>query len=42
MTDEQLQQHRRGMEQAGNGCTTVSVIPCNRKNLFKIDWKKLG
>ena len=41
MTDEQLEKHRRGMQQAGNGCSTVSAIPGNRKNLFKIDWKKL-
>lgn len=42
MTDQQLEDHRRGMERAGNGCTTVRVIPGNRKNLFKIGWKKLG
>ena len=41
MTDEQLADHRRDMERAGNGCTTVSIVPGNRKNLFKIDWSKL-
>jgi len=42
MTDEQLEQHRPDMERAGNGCTEISIIPGNRENLFKIDWKKLG
>jgi hypothetical protein len=41
ITEQQLAEHRRGIEQAGNGCTTVNLIPGNRKNLFKIDWKKL-
>jgi len=42
MTDDQLAVHRHGMEQASNGCTTISAIPGNRKNLFKIDWSKLS
>jgi hypothetical protein len=42
MTDEQLEKHRRGMQQAGNGCAMVSTVPGNRKNLFRIDWTKLG
>jgi hypothetical protein len=41
MTEQQLADHRRGMGQAGNGCAKVRFIPCNRKNLFKIDWSKL-
>jgi hypothetical protein len=41
MTDQQLEEHKHGMSRAGNGCTTASVIPGNRKNLFKIDWGKL-
>jgi hypothetical protein len=41
ITDEQADEHRRGMERAANGCATISAIPGNRKNLFKIDWKKL-
>jgi hypothetical protein len=40
-TETQLADYRRGIEQAGNGCATVSLIPGNRKNLFKIDWKQL-
>jgi hypothetical protein len=40
-TDEQLADHRRAMERAGNGCAKVRFISGNRKNLFKIDWNKL-
>lgn len=40
-TDEQIAEHRRGMERAGNGCAKISVVPGNRKNLFTIDWTKL-
>ncbi len=41
MTQQQLAGHRRGIEQAGNGCSTVRLFPGNRKNIFKIDWNKL-
>jgi hypothetical protein len=41
MNDQQLAKHRSDTERAGNGCTAVSAIPGNRKNLFKIDWSKL-
>jgi hypothetical protein len=41
MTDEQLEKHRMGMQQAGNGCAKVSAIPGNRKNLFRIRWELL-
>ena len=37
-----LADHRKGMAAAGNGCAKVSFLPGNRKNLFKIDWEKLG
>ncbi len=38
MTDQQFEQNRRDIKRAGNGCTKISAIPGNRKNLFKIDF----
>jgi hypothetical protein len=41
MTEQQLADHRRGIEQAGNGCATVRFLAGNRKNIFKVEWSKL-
>jgi hypothetical protein len=39
-TEEQIAAHRSALGQTGQGGSHVRVVP-HRKNLLKIDWKKL-
>jgi hypothetical protein len=39
-TDEQIDAHRRTMQQTGQGSTHIRLLP-DRKNLLKINYSKL-
>jgi hypothetical protein len=39
-TDDQIEEHRAGMSQCGQGSSHIRLLP-NRKNLLKIDCSKL-
>jgi hypothetical protein len=39
-TGEQIDAHRKTMQQTGQGSSHIRLLP-NRKNLLRIDWDKL-